>query len=600
MANGINNNFQRYMAANTGFDKSSVQEGLEKSKQVVTDRVENNSVSQVVSGASKTENMRDTIMLLPAVYFSNKFIDAAMESQGPKGLFNIVSAFGDKISQIFKLDNLFNSQNSGKFTNFVNNNRLTKYFTEAYKAVPKSNFARTQTLVEKYADSAVNELKKLQEVIPELSKYFNSKTLSHFGLAEAQDGVKTAFSRDMADDLARGISKLVEENKDIITDGRLLGIKNKLNAANMRTGKTALGQFFAKSTLKTKDLITYGGDLLGLYFAASAFSQAHKASKDAPKGEKLSTFMHVLSEQYIGLLLLQPCTSLLYKIGGNKYRGMTPAAREALKELVKNTNANTALTKEGLKIAKMQRNLLIKGVDKDKVAELAGKGLKEAQTIAKSLKHEGAKLKLWERPLKFMGRILDTGLDKMKITKFVNIGNLKIKLPKVTLGGFLGGFARLMIIMMVLQPLLQKPVTKLFHKIFGEPKTYLEKQKKNEQKSAPDNNPVAMNEQQNVQTVNQQETNLIKIYSQNQAISQQPKVSVPVSAAQSDLSSSAEGTEIPALNLFNKNKSEEEHYIPSIEVNFAPSDTSADDARAMEMIKRADKLMSRASKVLNS
>ena len=66
------------------------------------------------------------------------------------------------------------------------------------------------------------------------------------------------------------------------------------------------------------------------------------------------------------------------------------------------------------------------------------------------------------------------------------------------------------------------------------------------------------------------------------------------------MSSSAEGTEIPALNLFNKNKSEEEHYIPSIEVNFAPSDTSADDARAMEMIKRADKLMSRASKVLNS
>ncbi len=599
MANGINGNFQQYMSSGTGIEKTAVQEKLEKSKQVVSDNVESNSVSQVVSGAAKSENMRDTFMLLPAVYFSNKLIDVAMESQGKKGLFNIVASVGDKISKIFKLDKLINPQNSGKFANFVKNNRFTKYFTDAYKAVPKSSLARTQTLVEKYAGSAAGEIKKLKDVIPDLSKYFNSETLSHFGLAEAQSGAKTVFSREMADDLAKGIGKLVEENKDKISGSKLLGIKNKINASNMRTGNTALGQFFAKGTLKTKDLITYGGDLLGLYFAASAFSQAHKASKEAPKGEKLSTFMHVLSEQYIGLLLLQPCTSLLYKIGGNKYRGMTPEAREALKELVKNTNANTALTKEGLQIAKMQRNLLVKGVDKDKVAELAGKGLSEAKNLAKSLKHEGAKLKFWERPLKFMGKVLDTGLDKMKITKFINIGKLKIKLPKVTLGGFLGGFARLMIIMMVLQPILQKPVTKLFHKIFGEPKAYLEKQKKNEKKSAPaSNTPNSQTEQPDAQTVNPQETNLLKIFSQNQ----QSQGNSPVPAQQSDaaLTPAEKESELPALNLFKKDKTDDEPYIPSVEVQFAPEDTSEDEARAEAMIKRADKLLGRASKIMNS
>ncbi len=601
MANGINGNFQKYMSAGTGIEKTAVQEKLEKSKQVVTNNVESNSVSQVVSGVSKSENRRDAIRILPIVYFSNKLIDSLIAKQDGKGLLDIVAKFGDKISDILKLDKIFNPKNSGKISGFLTNNRFTKYFTETYKAMPKSSMAKgqIQSLSEEFAGKAISEVSKLKETIPDFCKYFNSETLSHFGLAEAKDGLKTVFSKEMADDIAKGIEKLIEENKDKISGRKLFELKNKLNTANMNTGKSALGKLLAKSTMKTKDLLTYGGDILGLYFTASAFIQAHKASKEAPKGEKLSTFMHVLSEQYIGLLLYKPCTNILYKIGGNKYRGMTPEAREALKELVKNTNANTALTKEGLQIAKMQRNLLVKGVDKDKVAELAGKGLSEAKNLAKSLKHEGAKLKFWERPLKFMGKVLDTGLDKMKITKFINIGKLKIKLPKITLGGFLGGFARLMIIMMVLQPILQKPVTKLFHKIFGEPKTYLEKQKKNEQKSAPvPKSPNSQTEQPDAQTVNPQETNLLKIFSQNQ----QPQGNSPVPAQQSDaaLTPAEKESEIPALNLFKKDKTDDEPYIPSVEVHFAPEDTSEDDARAEAMIKRADKLIGRASKIMNS
>ena len=601
MTNGVNYNIQKYMSSNTGIDKSNVQAGIEKSKQVVTNSVETNSASQVLSGLIDSENLQDSLRILPIVYFSNKLIDFLIAKQDGKGLLDIVAKFGDKISDVLKLDKIFNSKNSGKISRFLTNNRFTKYFTETYKAMPKSSIARgqIQSLSEEFAGKAISEVSKLKETIPDFGKYFNSETLSYFGLAKAKDGVKTVFSKEMADDVAKGIGKLVEENKDKISGSKLLGLKNKLNTASMNTGKSALGKLLAKSTMKTKELLTYGGDLFSLYFTANVLIRAHKASKEAPKGEKLSTFMHVLSEQYIGLLLYKPCTNILYKIGGNKYRGMTPEARAALKELVKNTNANTALTKEGLQIAKMQRKLLIKGVDKDKVAQLAGKGLKEAKELAKSLKHDGAKLKLWERPLKFLGKILDTGLDKMKITKFINIGKLKLKLPKITLGGFLGGFARFVIIMMVIQPLLQKPITKLFHKIFGEPKAYLEKQKKNEQKSNPNNTDTAT-QQENEQVVNPKETNLLKIYSQNQP----SETANPISAQQTDLSSSSEfkESELPALNLFNKDKKQDdsEQYIPSIEVQFAPEDTSYDDARAAEMIKNADKLLARASKVVNS
>ncbi len=221
--------------------------------------------------------------------------------------------------------------------------------------------------------------------------------------------------------------------------------------------------------------------------------------------------MHVLSEQYVGLILFQPSMNLMYKLGGNKYRGMTVDARETLKNLIKTTNNNESITKEGLKIAKLQRDLLIKGVDRSKVMALTKNTYSEAKAIAKTLKGKGAKLKLWERPLKFAGKILSIGLDKIQKLHSVKlpfklplIGN-KIKLPQISLSGFAGGAMRFAIIMFILQPLLQKPLTKLTHKIFGEPKTYLNKQKEKEENKQPEI--IAENP-----TSNKQETNLLKIW----------------------------------------------------------------------------------------
>lgn len=292
-----------------------------------------------------------------------------------------------------------------------------------------------------------------------------------------------------------------------IDNGKFSIIRNKAAAANSQIGKTTLGKLFSKGIVKTKDVVTYGGDLLSLFFLASAIKNTVKATKEAPKGEKKATFAHVLSEQYIGMILFQPSMSILYKFGGNKYRGMTQEGRAALANLIKNTNASETITKEGIKIAKLQQKLLLKGVDKDRVAQLAGKGLQEAKNLAKSMKNEGAKIKLWERPLRFLGRLVSTGLDtiKSKPIKRVKLPFIKtkIKLPRPTFKGFVGGAMRFGLILMVIQPFIQKPLTKLVHKIFGEPKTYLEKQNASSQKN-PQNS-------SNVENVVPGETNLLNI-----------------------------------------------------------------------------------------
>ena len=387
----------------------------------------------------------------------------------------------------------------------------------------------------------------------------------------------------------------------------------------MQMGRTALGKIFSKGFLKSKDTITFGGGLLGLAFTANSIIQAIKAAKEAPKGEKKATFMHVLSEHYVGLLLFQPSINLLYKAGGNKYRGMSVEARNALKELIQTTNANANLTQEAYKIANMQKKLLLKGVDKTKVAELAGKSLDEAKTLFSSLKNSGTKLKFWEKPLKALGTVLDTGLDSIKKPSSSSLGKIGSKLK-----GFMGGFGRFLIIFMVLQPLLQKPVTKLCHKIFGKPKAYLAKQEVNSSKNTAENKQLIPNQDNQGNS----ETNLLKLLSpkveqqipskqnsqtannnsassqmQEQNINEKQQVASPSQATitplqplnpQSSSESQNSSEQIPLLNIFNKDdsKTNKTGYIPSIEVN------NSDMSQQEELLKYVDQFIAAKDKEL--
>lgn len=448
----------------------------------------------------------------------------------------------------------------------------------------------------------VTELSLSEQLSAFFSKFADSKYAGKtISLSDdAAKVVSTVSKKEFSTKQILGVVDDFISNGVKVEGGSALQIaRNKHNAATSKIGKTTLGKALSKGVVRTKDIATYGGGLVSLFFLASSIMNAVKATKEAPKGEKKATFMHVLSEQYLGMILFPPCTSLVYKAAGNKYRGMSVEGRKALADLIAKTNVDETLTKEGLKIAKMQRKLLVKGVDEKKVAELAGKGLKEAKNMAKSLKKDGAKLKFWEKPLKAAGTLLGAGLDKMQIPKFINIFGRKFKIPQPTLKGFAGGLGRFLLIMMVVQPLIQKPITKLCHKIFGEPKAYLKKQ--NEANNTPEQNPApqvqSTSKAPEFNVHNAQETNLIKRWTKDSTI-EKPSASTGITGAEDttkQIQNPQQQDQISALNLFKK---KQDRYIPSIEP-FIPEDNSAEiNARVNSILKSTDGVILKTKKYL--
>ena len=232
--------------------------------------------------------------------------------------------------------------------------------------------------------------------------------------------------------------------------------------------------------------------------------------------------------------------------------------------------------------------------------------LEEVKQLAKSLRKEGAKLKIWEKPLKFIGNILGLGLDKIKQAKVINLpilGQKKITPP--SLKGFVGGLGRFLLILMVIQPFIQKPVTKLCHKIFGEPKAYLAKNNKSASgdKTNSKNEPIENNTslKNNSKLTRQgQETNLIKIFEDktnnnntniaSSSLNSSESVSTPING-------SAKDNPPAALNLFNRKSSE--RYIPSIEVvNYDDQREKELEKIVNEIIKDTDVTIKNVKKVL--
>ncbi|MCD7879000.1 MAG: hypothetical protein LUG16_03595, partial [Candidatus Gastranaerophilales bacterium] len=510
---------------------------------------------------------------------------------------------------------ILSKENGSKISDFIKNNRFTKYFTNDYKAIPKNSFAKSgQTLTEKYKS----------EIISNVNSAISGE--NNQLITKLKDETKNLIKKDPKSLTSKDVLNILDDVVVNIGDNaasqktKIAGLKNKFLAADSQLGKTVLGQGCAKTMLKTKDLLTFGGGIIGLAFAANGLVNTIKETKEAPKGEKLSTFMHVLSEQYVGILLFQPSINLLYKLGGNKYRGMSTQGRDALKNLVHNTNASENLTKEAYKVAKIQKNLLLKGVDKDKVASLAGKGLEEAKAAARNLKNEGAKLKIWEKPLKFAGQLLDTGLDTLKSpTTAGKMGN-KVK-------GFAGGFARFALIMFVLQPFLQKPVTKLCHKVFGEPKTYLNKKgagsenktKKTSDKNqnttqnynqavqlnqtkAPVKNPSANildNNKQQLNTNNQpvpSQSSPVQPSAAQPVLSQSSPVLSPV--AQSISSQPIASSNISTSENLQNNNIDSASYIPSIEIVKDATEEESLNKYADDVIKQTNSIVKNAQKYI--
>ncbi len=780
----------------------NVQATVTKSKEVVSDSFQSSSAVKTMSGAGDTNNLK----FVPAVYLADLLIEKGFQKGGNKDSLSRWAKIGDKISDIFHLEAFF--EKAGKRLNKIKNNNFFKYFSNDYKAIPKSSMAKPRafadellgsladettnifaklkenkdfgnrlksgavslsddamaaltkagTLTEPMSDDLVkkvvsalqelgtklpdaNEQSAVKKIFEELKKYLNNgkivsegteKVVSALTDADVAKTIATTLSMlkdkpeiaklspeakkiftsvvQNADDAVAKIPKekvkdIVEEllSKGILDDAalgeagkgilgslstsskqKILGLRNKLNAATMTNGRTRLGKHLSKGAFRAKDTMTMGGGLMGAIFTSMAIAQTLKETKDAPEGEKLSTFMHVLSEQYLGMILYQPSINLMYKLGGNKYRGMTTTAKKTLNNLVTNTNIkvdSSAVAKlqqklirkgvepekvaklagksikeakqlakgltgggiigktlgfikspiqsisnlfakkpelsqksldaieelakkakqeapeiaKSVKVAKLQKKLLLKGVDESKVAQLGSKTVKEARKLAKSLGKEGAKLKFWEKPLKSIANLLTTGLDTIKGTK-----GSKLK-------GFVGGLGRFALIMFVLQPLIQKPITKLINKIFGEPKTYLAKQKAAEGTQNSEETNIS---EENTATNIPNTTNLLDLWSAKQ--NPAPQVPQPELATTEIKTNSAVPTveinntfapnqqvqqdEIAALNLFKKDKPTE-RYIPSINVTIQDAPSQA-EANAEALLKSTEALIKETKKYL--
>ena len=577
MSNLINGYSNPYNVTNTGINQQQLDTTINKSKEAVNTTVESNALLSSSMGIDK-ESALLSAPLIGLILFINNHLFAGNRDKSSLGkLANV----GDKISDFFNLQTR-TSNLTPKIKNVLNG-RFFKFFGDDYKAIHKSSMGKAVKMSEKYTDALVEML--------------TAKAKSK--------GVALAITKESpVDEILKAADDFLKTNKS----KNIEGLRNMLEAATSKTGKTQLGKLFAKGGLKAKEIAfstsdflsknkgTLAMDLFSIIYFANVLKTAVKETKEAPKGEKVSTFAHILFQDWAPLLVFQPATKLAYNLGGNKYRGMTVEARKKLAEVVKTANADKNLTAEALKLANLKKNLLLKGGTPQQADDLAKMALDKADDFVKAFK-TNLDLKWWEKPLKAAGKFLAGALDDIKGGSFLQKAGKKAK-------GFGAGAMRFALILFVLQPLLQKPITKLGHMLFGKPETYLKKKEaeekkekeKTDQTQAQTQTPV--NAPQNGANNLQKPTNVLNQYLNN------PQATAPIAntpaqpVADPQISNATQGQQEPsaALNLWGKDKNDYKGYVPSIEVKTVDSSEQELEKMVDEILKETDGTVKRFRK----
>lgn len=481
-----------------------------------------------------------------------KPINKAIGGEYETSLFGKIGRFGDKISSALHLNNIGSS--SKPVLDKLKNSRLLKYFSKDFKTSPKNTMAQfmAKGTLGELAQDATQVIEACKNQGIDLSKMFNKTQLDDI----LKDPVKNVDKLIKGLDKA-GVDEFVEFGSKFAK--RKVGFRelsNKLRAITKQGAETSLGKTMAKGSLRTMEGLTNGmaGGPWAILMQAYCFANAAKAAFEAPKGEKMSTFMENVAQDLGYYLVGTASLNLVHRAGGNKYRGMTEEAFKQYKNIIKTTNAKAAageITKEGVKAAKKQAKELLKGTD----------------------------LKWWEKPIKKAGKILTSGLDKFEpiIKQTDNTAVKFVKKLGSKLKGFGGGFGRFALVMFVITPMLVKPVVKLSHMIFGRPtKSVLDKEETNNQEGVtPNPNSIpapAVNAEQYPPG-----TNYIDLYTGKKDDTSSPLPAAPVNSDQP----------IAAKDISN-NKSTGRTYIPSpVASQFQNTEEYAD---VISVIKQADEL----------
>ncbi len=507
--------YTQYKPSSQGVIPSQVPVDLKNS---ISQKTEDNpAVKATQDSAQDPRVLAASLGIWGAMRLGIKPLDKAMAGNYETSLLGKIGSFGDKISTKLNLDR-FNGASS-KFSEFAKNNKLLKYFTSDYKTTSvnkMASFMEKGTLGELASDAGqvidnhlkqsvdkldISEIKKVlaskfrdfpvdsitdldqlkalckqakidyKDIIINNAKENNIQISKLFDIKKIDDYIKNPL--DNIDDIVSSLKKAGGD--DFIEFGSKVaqrkvyytGLANKLTAISKKGANSSLGKTLSKGYLRTMEGLTNGmaGGPWAILIQAFCFAQAAKAAIDAPKGEKLSTFTENVFNDLGYYLVGTSALNLTHRFTGNKYRGLSPEKLKEYKSFIKSNNEK-----------------IISGVITDKAA------VKEIKTQAKQMLKE-AKPSLWERPLRFAGKILGSGLDKIEpVVKqssgkiYSPVVNFFKKLPS-KMKGFPGGALRFGLVMMVITPALVKPVVKLSHLIFGRPtKSVLDKDTENKDK----------------------------------------------------------------------------------------------------------------------
>ena len=321
------------------------------------------------------------------------------------------------------------------------------------------------------------------------------------------------------------VGKIPILGKLLTLNAPLSEISNKTKVAMGLGGATALGKGFASGFAKAYEGLTsnVAGGKIAPMMEAFFLAQALMRAKDAPKGQKLATFMDEEVAGVATLFTMPLATSIMTKMGGLKYLGMGKTVAEQTQNVDKFRNMVKALNDR---------------VDAKTITR--GEYLDEVKKIKDLLNCKGADgkstLKFWQKPFKAIGKLLGSNYKAETIKPFIddaipkNASKLKAfglnvsnKVQKASYGlktgKFLGmtpgGIGRFILAMFVLSPIVSKPIRWVTNKIFGkpyDPEKEKEEAAKKAKEEAMKNNPFTkMSDQELMDLLSKNQDTMIQI-----------------------------------------------------------------------------------------
>lgn len=271
-------------------------------------------------------------------------------------------------------------------------------------------------------------------------------------------------------------------------------IANKLEALKglkSHVPATAMGKMLPKGMIRVLEGMTNGtaGGKLMMLMQAYIYANAIKATVEAPKGEKLKTFMENAIYD-LGWYLMMPFgIGLMHKAGGLQYIGMS---KEQVATYRKNVEAFNAKAKVGGFASRAEYVSELKSLKAELKGGVAGLSFKNSFKSFKAFK-EGVK-GMFMKPLKWAGRVVAVGLEtprgfvkaELAAKKGFGAGVQRFfRNFKFNMKNFAAYPMRFGLFMFVIAPFLGKLCAKGSHAIFGRPtKSVLDDEDKTKEKEA--------------------------------------------------------------------------------------------------------------------